>query len=75
MKKLSEGENGADLQALTRSESGARLAARLDGGAVEKAVRSGDDKALREVLESVLQTPEGRDFAAKVRETMSGHGR
>ena len=75
LRRLAEGENAASLQALTESEAGARLAGALDGAAVERAVRSGDDAALRSLLEGVLKTPEGRAFAAGVREAMDGHGR
>lgn len=74
-KQLMEGKNGAALQKLTQSDTGAKLAAKFDGAAIEKAAREGDAKALSQILKNVLNTPEGRDFAAQVQKAVGGNGR
>ena len=74
-KQLMQGKNGAALQKLTESDTGAKLAARFDGAAIEKAAKNGDSKALAAILKNVLSTPEGREFAAKVQKAVGGDGR
>lgn len=74
-KQLMKGKNGGALQSLTQSETGAKLAARFDGAAIEKAAREGDKQALSQLLQGVLNTPEGRDFAAQVQKAVKEHGR
>lgn len=73
--EVKQGRQGAALDALARSETGARLAASLDGEKLEKAARSGDMKALSRMLGDILSTPEGRDFARQVERTVKDHGR
>ena len=73
--ELMGGKNEALLRKLAESGENAQLAARFDGSAAEAALRSGDEGKLRDVLKSVLSTPEGRRLAAKVKEAMDGHGR
>ena len=74
-KQLMQGKNGAALQKLTQSDAGAKLAAKFDGAAIEKAAKSGDAKALSDILKSVLSTPEGQNFAAQVKKAVGGDGR
>ena len=74
-KKALQGSDTAALEALTRSEAGAKLLARFDGTALESAARSGDMNALSALLKTVLSTPEGRDFANEVKKAADGHGR
>lgn len=68
-----ESETGKSLQALMKSETGARLAHTLDGAAVEQTARSGDTKALSALLRNILETPEGKAFAEQVQKTVK-HG-
>ena len=75
VQELMGGKNEALLRKLAESGENEQLAARFDGSAAEAAVRSGDEGKLRDVLKSVLSTPEGRRLAAKVKEAMDGHGR
>lgn len=74
-KILREGKSGQALQELTQSELGAKLAAKWGGADIEKAAREGDAETLSRLLQSVLSTPEGREFAARVQKTVDGHGR
>lgn len=74
-KQLMEGKNGDALKKAVQSDAGARLAARFDGAAVEKAARDGDSEALSGLLKNILSTPEGRDFAAQVQKAVRDNGR
>ena len=67
--KLFGGENGAALRALSGSEEAKRLSKKLDARA-EQAVRSGDQTAMRALLEELLATDEGKALA----EMLSGLG-
>ena len=42
----------------------------LDAAEVEKAAKAGDMLALREILNGVLSTPEGRSLAEKIRKSL-----
>lgn len=74
-RKLQNGTGGDALKKLTQSGAGAALAAKFDGEAIERAARSGDSKALSQLLQSVLSTPEGAQFASEVQKAVSGGGR
>ena len=67
--RLGKGEKEA-LDRVARSEAGARLAARVDGSAMEAAAREGDMKALSAMLRDILATPEGKTFAAEVQKAV-----
>ena len=73
--KLMEEAPHDTLKRLTQSDTGARLAARFDGAAVEAAAKRGDTAELTRLLGTILSTTEGRQFAEQVRRTMDGHGR
>lgn len=66
---LGNGEREA-LGKLACSEAGAKLAAHVDGGAIEAAAKSGDMKALSSILRDILATPEGKNFAAEVKKAV-----
>lgn len=74
-KQWLQGENGDALKKLAESEAGAKLAARLDGGQIENAARTGDTKALADILKGVLSTPEGKSFAQQVQKAVKRDGR
>ena len=59
-----------ELRALADSADGRRLGARIDDAAVEKALRSGDNEALRQILQGVLRTDEGQRLAENLRRMM-----
>lgn len=63
------------LGKLTQSESGAQLASRFDGKAVEDAARKGDMQALSSMLREILSTPEGKRFAEDVRRAVKSDER
>ena len=58
------------IRALAESADGQRLGQMIDGGAVERAVKSGDSAALRSLLARVLSTDEGRRLAGEIRRVM-----
>lgn len=59
-----------ELRVLADSADGRRLGARIDGAAVEKALRSGDNEALRQILQGALRTDEGQRLTEKLRKLM-----
>ena len=66
---LREGDK-EKLGKLARSESGAKLAARFDGKAMEAAARKGDMETLSSLLRDILATQEGKQFAAEVQKAV-----
>ena len=68
--KLSKTGKSAELNALARSEDGAKLSAMLDGEKLQKAAQTGDGEALRAMLGTVLSTEEGRRLAANIKKLM-----
>lgn len=58
------------LKALADSEDMQRLGQMLDTAEVERAARSGDSQALRELLSSLLSTQEGQKLAQSVQQLM-----
>ena len=74
-RQVREGDAGAALDDLARSAAGAKLAAKLDGEKLTRAAKSGDMKALGQMLQGILATPEGKQFAAQVQKAVKGDGR
>ena len=58
------------LREAAASREGQKVLQGLDTAAVEKAARSGDMQALKNILSDVLSTPEGKALAEKVRRSM-----
>ncbi len=75
IQELKRGQSAGSLEKLTRSETGARLAAQVDTAKLEQAARQGDMQALSAALRELLSTPEGRDFAAQVQKAVKSGGR
>lgn len=73
-RQVRDSRQGGALDDLARSEDGARLAARLDGAKLEQAARAGDMKALGQMLQGILSTPEGKRFAAQVQKAVQKDG-
>lgn len=74
-RQVREGKQGAALDDLARSESGARLAAKVDGEKLTQAAKAGDMNALGRMLQDILSTPEGKRFAAQVQKAVKPDGR
>ena len=74
-KQVKQSQQGAALEKLTQSEAGAKLAAKIDGAKLEKAAQAGDMKALSQMLQSILSTPEGKNFAQQVQKAVKDGGR
>lgn len=75
VRQVRQGKQGDVLQKLTESETGARLAAKVDGAKLEAAARNGDTKALSAMLQDILSTPEGKSFAQAVQRAVKNDGR
>lgn len=58
------------LKALADSIDVQNLGKMLDPGAVERAARSGDSQAIKDLLSSVLNTREGQRLAQSVQQLM-----
>lgn len=74
-KKVRQGGKGAALDALARSADAGQVLAGLDREKMEKAAKAGDMKALGQLLQGVLATPEGKRFAADVQKAVQNGGR
>lgn len=58
------------IKKLAASADGQKLGGMLDRQAVEKAAKSGDTEALRQMLSRVLETSEGRRLAENVKKLL-----
>ncbi len=58
------------LQKLAASREGQKLRGMLNGKAVEQAIQTGDEEAMRSLLSQVLSTREGRDLAQAIQKLM-----
>ena len=58
------------LKALADSSDVQKLGKMLDPGEVERAARSGDSQAIKDLLSSVLNTREGQRLAQSVQQLM-----
>ena len=58
------------LRQAAASAEGQRVLQSLDAEAVEKAAKSGDMQALKNILSGVLSTAEGRALAQKIKESL-----
>ena len=61
-----------ELAAAAESPEGKRIAAGLDEKALREAAKRGDTAALKQVLQQVLATPEGKQLAEKVKKAVDG---
>ena len=59
-----------ELKAAVQSEAGQKLLRQMDAAEVERAAKSGDTAALKNILSRVLSSPEGRELAEKVQKAM-----
>lgn len=58
------------LKSLAESADGKAVGKMLDPAEVERAAKSGDAQALKNILASVLSTDEGRRLAENIKKTM-----
>ena len=61
-----------ELAAAAESPEGKRLASRIDDKALRDAAKRGDTGALKQILQQVLSTPEGKQLAAQVKKAVDG---
>lgn len=65
-KELKNSPKRDRLMEAANSAEGRRLAAAMDTEAIEKAARSGDSAALKNILAQVLSSPDGQALAKKI---------
>lgn len=58
------------VKRLAQSADGAKLAGMIDSSELGKAAKAGDPEALKKLLGSVLNTPEGKRLAENIRRMM-----
>lgn len=58
------------LKELAQSPEGQRISRLVDGEALEKAARSGDTAAIKEIIHRVLSTGDGQKLAENVKKLM-----
>ena len=71
-RQLKDSPHAQQIMDAAKSAEGQRLAKTLDAQAVEKAAKSGDAAALKNILAQVLSTPDGKALAQKLQEAMKG---
>lgn len=59
-----------EIKKIAQSPDGQRISSMLDPQAMEKAARGGDAEGLKNMLGKILETPEGRRLAERVRKMM-----
>lgn len=69
-RKLQQSGKADKIKQIAQSDAGAKLSGMLDNNAVEKAVRSGDDQALRRMLSQILSTEDGQKLAQSIKQIM-----
>lgn len=69
-KELSRRGKTEQLKALAETDDVQRLSRMLDSAAMEKAAKSGDGQALKDILSQVLSTAEGQRLAQSVQQMM-----
>ena len=69
-RKLQQSGKADKIKQIAQSDAGAKLSGMLDNKAVEKAVRSGDDQALRRMLSQILSTEDGQKLAQSIKQIM-----
>ena len=69
-KELERRGKAEDIKKLAESADGIKLAGMIDSRQMEMAARSGDADTLKALLQSVLQTQEGKRLAENVRKMM-----
>ena len=70
-KELARQGKTEELKKLAESEDGQKISRLVDGEKLQQAARSGDSKALHDMLSAVLNTDEGKRLAESVRKMLS----
>lgn len=60
----------AALQSAVSSAQGQKLAGKIDGNALEQAVKSGDTAQMKTILSQILSSPEGKALAQQVQQAV-----
>ena len=69
-RRLQQGGKADKIKQIAQSLDGERLGQLVDAKAVEAAAKSGDDKALRNMLSQILSTEEGQKLAQNIKKIM-----
>lgn len=69
-RELEKQGKGGDIRRLAQSEDGVKISRMVDAEKLEKAAKSGDSKALHDILTSVLSTDEGKRLAEKIKKML-----
>ena len=59
-----------EIKKIAQSSDGQRISGMIDPQAVEKAARGGDTESLKNMLGRILETPEGKRLAEKLKKAM-----
>ena len=68
--ELNKSGKGEKLKSIADSAEGKAISRMVDSARVEKAAKSGDTAALRDILSQVLSTDEGKRLAEKLKKAM-----
>ncbi len=69
-RRLQQSGKADKIKQIAQSEEGAKLSSLVDAKAIEAAAKSGDDKALRDMLSKILSTEDGKKLAENIRKIM-----
>ena len=70
VRALLEGKDGEKLRALADSAPARTLGRMIDPAAAEKAVKSGDAEALRQMMAAIMGTSEGQKLASELQKML-----
>lgn len=68
--ELSRSGKGERLKSLADTAEGKAVSRMVDQGKLERAAKSGDTAALKDILSQVLSTDEGKRLAEKLKKAM-----
>ena len=70
-RRLQQSGKADKIKQIAQSETGEKLSSLVDAKAIEAAAKSGDDKALRDMLSNILSTEDGKKLAENIRKIMA----
>ena len=69
-RRLQQSGKADKIKEIAQSDAGARLSIMLDARAVEAAAKSGDNRALKNMLSQILSTEDGQKLAQSIKKIM-----
>ncbi|MBQ7895315.1 MAG: hypothetical protein IJ364_02015 [Oscillospiraceae bacterium] len=69
-RRLQQSGKADKIKEIAQSDAGARLSSMLDARAVEAAAKSGDNRALKNMLSQILSTEDGQKLAQSIKKIM-----